>query len=256
MIDWWSLKLKIEVFKLAIVTLALFVLYRYRRIFMSVISPKLLKRGVHVMALFWFAFIADVMKDVYPMGFTKDLDDIILSAALILGMYYMVDYMRSIRIRVVPTKIQNGNPTLPAGAYIFTNPDISNVLNLVGGKKVIALTRNPEPFEKRGLSYIWLSKVPGENAIDPLRLPAILHKLIESADKDTAVIIDGIEYLVLENGFNSVVKFLTTLKDNLLLKEATLIVLVEPEALEPSQLAILRREFSELTPETGKAKRA
>lgn len=245
----FTLKLDIEIFKLAIVTLALFVLYRYRRIFETSLSPSLLRKGALVTFIFWLGFLADVMNDVYPMSFTKSLDDVIISFALVLGSYYLVDYMRKVRVSVTPSKVLSGDSNLPNGTHIITDPNVSAVLELIGGKKAIALTRNPEPFKKMGVPYLWLSKVPGENAIDPLRLPAILHKLVESADRDTVVIVDGLEYLILENGFNSVIKFLTTLKDNLLLKGATLIVVADPKALEPSQMAILRREFREIPKE-------
>lgn len=40
--------------------------------------------------------------------------------------------------------------------------------------------------------------------------------IIERADESTAIIIEGLEYLILENGFESVFKFLTSLKDNLI----------------------------------------
>ncbi|WP_367884763.1 DUF835 domain-containing protein [Thermococcus sp. JCM 11816] len=202
--------------------------------------------------IFWLGFLADVMNDMYPTPFTKILDDIIISFALVLGSYYLIDYMRKVRVNVTPpSKALSGDSNLPnGGAHIITDPNIPAVLELIrGGKKAIALSRNPDPFKKMGVPYLWLSKVPGENTIDPLRLPAILHKLVESADRDTVVIVDGLEYLILENGFNSVIKFLTTLKDNLLLKGATLIVVADPKALEPSQMAILRREFREIPKE-------
>ncbi|AMQ18826.1 DUF835 domain-containing protein [Thermococcus peptonophilus] len=245
----FMLKLDIEILKFAVVTLALFILYKYHRIFEITLPPSLLRKGAVVTLVLWLSFLADVVNDVYPTEFTKILDDIIISFALILGTYYLVDYMRKVRVRIVPSRVFNGDPTLARGTHIVTDTDVSNVLKLIRGKKAIALTRNPESFKEIGVPYLWLSKVPSENAIDPLRLPAILHKLIENADKDTVVIVEGLEYLVLENGFNSVMKFLTTLKDNLLVKGATLVVIVDPRALEPSQMAVLRREFSELRPE-------
>ncbi|MBP1911635.1 DUF835 domain-containing protein [Thermococcus stetteri] len=243
----WTLKLDIEIFKLAVVTLALFILYKYRRIFEMTLPALLLKRGAVVVFIFWLGFLVDVMNDVYPTPFTKILDDIIISFALILGTYYIIDYMNKSRLSVVPSKVANGESALAKGAYIVTKDiDISKIIELAKGEKIIALTRNPELFKKQGISYLWLSKVPGENAIDPLRLPAILHKLIESADKDTIVIIDGLEYLTLENGFNSVLKFLTTLKDNLLLKGATLLLVLDPKTLEHHQAALLKKEFKSI----------
>ncbi|MDI3476357.1 MAG: hypothetical protein PWQ79_2296 [Thermococcaceae archaeon] len=241
-----TLKLEIEVFKLIILTMAIIVVARYRKLFETSLSPSLIRKGTYFATLLWLGFLADVMNDVYPTELTKSLDDIIISLALLLGTYYLLDHMMRVRVKIEPSKALKGTPLLQDGAYLLSNPDVERAMHLSSGKKVIALTRNPEPFRKRGLPYLWLTKVPGENAIDPLRLPAILHKLIENADRETVVIIDGLEYLILENGFESVLKFLTTLKDSLLLKGATLLLVLDPNTLEPHQAALLKKEFKSI----------
>ena len=241
-----TFKLDLEIVKLAIVTLALIILSRYRILF-EISPPKsLIRKITYVIVVFWMGFLADVMNDVYPTEFTKVLDDIIISFALVLGAYYLVAYMRRIKIAVEPSKILNGSSHLESGAYLINSPNIDTILQLFAGKKVIALTRNPAIFKERGIPHLWLSKVESENSIDPLRLPAILHNLVSKADENTVVIIDGLEYLILENGFNSVLKFLTALKDHLLMKGATLIVFITPDTLENSQLSLMKREFKEL----------
>ncbi len=242
----FTLKLDIEIIKLSIVTLALFILYKYRSIFETSLPLTLIKKGAYVTVILWLGFLADVMNDVYPTPFTKILDDIIISFALILGTYYLVDYMRKVQVSAKPTKVLNGTPTLERGAYLLCTPDLKEALNLAAGRKVIALTRNPEPFKGAHLPYLWLSKVNADNAIDPLRLPAIMNHLISNSDKNTVVLIDGLEYLVVENGFNSVLKFLTALKDNLLLKGATLLIVLDPSTFSENELAAIKREFEVL----------
>ncbi|MCD6524327.1 MAG: DUF835 domain-containing protein [Thermococcus sp.] len=249
-----TFKLDLEIVKLAIVTLALIILYRYKALFELSLPRSLIKKSAYVMALFWAGFLADVINDVYPTEFTKVLDDIILSFALLLGAYYLVDYMRKIKVPIEPSKILNGKSHLEKGAYLVNSSDINVILKLSSGKKVIALTRNPGIFKENGIPYLWLSKVKGENSIDPLRLPAILHNLVSKADENTVVVIDGLEYLILENGFNSVLKFLTALKDHLLLKGATLVILINPNTLESNQLSLLKREFKELDVKSIKKK--
>jgi len=242
----FTLKLDIEILKLFIVTIALFILYRYRQIFETSLSPTLIRKGAYVTVIFWLGFLADVMNDVYPTPFTKILDDIIISFALLLGTYYLVDYMRKVQVSVKPTKVLNGASTLEKGAYLLCTPDLKEALNLTAGRKAIALTRNPEPFKMAHIPYLWLTKINAENTIDPLRLPAIMNYLISNADENTVVLIDGLEYLVVENGFNSVLKFLTALKDNLLLRGATLLIVLDPSTLSENELAAIKREFGVL----------
>ncbi|ASJ07628.1 hypothetical protein A3L08_02850 [Thermococcus pacificus] len=241
-----TLKLGLEIVKLGIITLALFVFYRNRALFEVSLPQSLLRKFTYVTTIFWLGFLVDVINDVYPTSFTKLLDDIIICLALLLGTYYLIDHMRRARVAVEPSKVLKGTPSLEKGAYLADTTDIDSILKLLAGKRVIALTRTPGIFKERGIPYLWLSKVEGENSIDPRRLPAILHHLISTADENTAVIIDGVEYLILENGFENVLKFLTALKDHLLLKGALLIVVVSPEALDSRQFSHLRREFEEL----------
>ncbi|WP_167905522.1 DUF835 domain-containing protein [Thermococcus sp. CX2] len=113
----------------------------------------------------------------------------------------------------------------------------------MGGKEALAITRRPEVFEKRGIPYLWITKVEGKNTIHPTSLAPLLQKLVDSADQNTVIIFDGLEYLILENGFESVFKFLTTLKDKLILIGATLIVMLDPAAIEEKHLKLLEREF-------------
>lgn len=73
--------------------------------------------------IFWLGFLADVMNDMYPTPFTKILDDIIISFALVLGSYYLIDYMRKVRVNVTPpSKALSGDSNLPnGGAHIITD---------------------------------------------------------------------------------------------------------------------------------------
>ena len=58
----------------------------------------------------------------------------------------------------------------------------------------------------------WISNVPAENTVGPTDLALFLHGLLSSVDENTFVIVDGLEYLILNNGFESVMKFLTNPK--------------------------------------------
>jgi len=73
-------------------------------------------------------------------------------------------------------------------------------------------------FEELRIPTLWITKVRGENTVEPTRLAPLMQYIVDKTDKDTAVIIEEIEYLILENGFETIFKFLTNLKDNLLAK--------------------------------------
>ncbi len=59
------------------------------------------------------------------------------------------------------------------------------------------------------------------------------------------ILLDGLEYLILENGFNAVFKFLTSLKDYAKLYNTMILVPIKKNALDKKQYHILRVEFEE-----------
>jgi hypothetical protein len=116
----------------------------------------------------------------------------------------------------------------------------------------LAVSRDPpEVFRKRlGLKIIpvlCVSKVPHDEAVSPTRLSYLLDRLrrfLESADMDKVVFIDCIEYLILENGEEPVIKFLTTLKDIAVLNRGIIIATLDREALDERIFNILSAELS------------
>ncbi|AIF68645.1 hypothetical protein PAP_01015 [Palaeococcus pacificus DY20341] len=91
----------------------------------------------------------------------------------------------------------------------------------------------------------WLTKVEGENVIHPTRLPFLTYNITEfiNGEGKRFVLLDGIEYLVLENGFDAIYKFLTTLKDYAILYDSIILVPIDPEAYEHKEYGLLLREF-------------
>ncbi|NJE49782.1 DUF835 domain-containing protein [Thermococcus sp. 9N3] len=117
----------------------------------------------------------------------------------------------------------------------------------------IAVTRDPpEVFRSRlGLKIVpvlWVSKVRHDEAVDPTRLPYLLENLkafLESTNLDKVILIDCVEYLLLENKPESVLKFIASLRDLATLNRGILLVSIEREALDEKTFNML---VSELKP--------
>ncbi|MFA4646377.1 DUF835 domain-containing protein [Pyrococcus kukulkanii] len=118
----------------------------------------------------------------------------------------------------------------------------------------IAITRDPPNIfrEKLGLKLtpvIWISKVQHEDAVSPTRLEYLTQRLadfLKSVDVDKVILIDCVDYLVLENGEDAVFKFVTTLKDFATLNRGILIVSIEKEALSEKAYNFLTSELEPL----------
>lgn len=96
---------------------------------------------------------------------------------------------------------------------------------------------------------LWLSRIKGKNTINPDDLPK-LHYLIEDFTKkchESAVLLDGLEYLIVQNTFASVLNHLQDLKDAVVLNNSRLIIPLHVEALPENQFSMLEREFTCIT---------
>jgi PAS domain S-box-containing protein len=119
----------------------------------------------------------------------------------------------------------------------------------------LCITRsNPKKIrEKYGLEktpIVWLngSDLPtGESCIKPDNLTglgATIYKFLSEA-KDGVVLLDGAEYLVARNSFESVLKFLHLLNDRVMISNCTVLLCMDPLTLETRQFHFLLSEIRE-----------
>ena len=93
-----------------------------------------------------------------------------------------------------------------------------------------------------------LEERPQVYAVSPTKI-GILTGLIAQALAQgyKTVYIDTFEYLMLENGFEKAVKFLLNIKDRVLAEKGTIILVLNPEALDEKQRKMIEREFKEFS---------
>jgi len=83
-------------------------------------------------------------------------------------------------------------------------------------------------------------------SLEPTRLMKI-HSTISDfikATKGSVVLLDGLEYLITENGFSPVMKAIQLTNEEVAMNGAFLLVPVDPRTLETQQLGYLEREFT------------
>jgi hypothetical protein len=66
--------------------------------------------------------------------------------------------------------------------------------------------------------------------------------------KGGSVLLDGLEYLITENDFLKVIKFLHSLADAITTYRGRLLLSMNPEAFSAVELNIIKREFTILAP--------
>ncbi len=105
---------------------------------------------------------------------------------------------------------------------------------------------------ERGLTdvrIIWLSHTPGEDYHNPTAigtLAKVIQKFIEDNNGEGAVLLDGLEYLIINNGFLQTLMFVEHVNEFVMQRRAIIILPVSPDTLEEKELALLERNMKVL----------
>lgn len=125
-----------------------------------------------------------------------------------------------------------------------------------GVKPLCILRTHPDIIRKKydiDCAMVWLTKTEscttGDEKssieyVSPTELPR-LNSVIKSfltENKGGAILLEGLEYLVTQNDFKSVLKFISAIKDQVILARATFIMPFDPTVLDPKDLKALERE--------------
>lgn len=200
-------------------------------------------------AIFWLGYLTNVLNDVFPTEFMKVFDDVLVAIGMLIITLSAFVIKKNIAVKLTPKRIGSGKPKLKVGSYMIKPLPLQELLGLLEGGRVFAVTRNPEPYRKRNIPHLWITAATvdkTENVIHPTRLPPLLHAILENSGPDTFLIIDGVDYLKLYNGFDAVMKFLLALKDNVMQFDSTLIVFTSPSMYSESQGVLISRELERL----------
>ena len=134
---------------------------------------------------------------------------------------------------------------------IFHDPTIERALLLFEkihslGIPGLCITRMP-PYEVRsrfpGVQVVWLSEVKDESSIPPThtsRLKACIESFAKKHE-NSVILLDGLEYLILYNGFDETAKLLNSIVDIAGYYNAAVIVPIDTKAMSESQVRLLER---------------
>ncbi len=100
-----------------------------------------------------------------------------------------------------------------------------------------------ESFELKDTRILWLSHTPGQDHHNPTSigtLATVISSFIERY-KRCVVLIDGLEYLVINNGFQQVLRFVEHINEQVMQSRSTVLVPISPNAFSEKELALLER---------------
>ncbi len=148
---------------------------------------------------------------------------------------------------------------IPAGrSYLFTDDAVSSSYAalrhlLVNGHRGLVLTKtHPDQIPARyGIDcpVIWIVSrpPPGGQAItvDPVRLGRIYSMISDFVKNNpgAAVLLDGLDFLIEENDFNTVMKALQMINESVALSQSIFLLPVDPKSIGKQEFSFLEREI-------------
>jgi len=98
------------------------------------------------------------------------------------------------------------------------------------------------------VTKFWLSKTSEENSISPGNLTRIAHVINEflKNNQNCIILLDGLEYLISNNDFIMVLKFIQSIHERIVLNNAILLVPINPSALIKKNYELLENEITSI----------
>ncbi len=130
----------------------------------------------------------------------------------------------------------------PGVAFAMFNEAVKH-----GAQGMVVTREHPnrlkQTHEFEAARILWLTRRVGENHVDPtelIRLSMTISKFIEGTQK-TVVLVEGLEYLITQNDFETVLRFVNHLHDFVLAHDCAVIIVLDPRVLSMRELALLER---------------
>src|SRR3989454_11893202 len=153
----------------------------------------------------------------------------------------------------------NAVPLAPGLCYLIKEkkPDLSyrlfSMLTRDGTPGIVITRQYPERVRReRGIEggrIVWLSHTPGEDYHNPTAigsLAKLISGFVEENEGVPVVLLDGVEYLVINNGFLQTLMFVEHVNEFVMQRKAIVIIPVSPDALEDSERTLLERNIEVL----------
>ena len=127
-----------------------------------------------------------------------------------------------------------------------------------GAKGMLVVREHPnrlkQMHEFEAAKILWLTRRVGVDHIDPTELSLLsleITKFVQGMAK-SVVLLEGLEYIITQNDFETVLRFVNHLHDFVLAHDCAVIVIIDPRVLSTRELALLERSARIVEPMTEK----
>jgi hypothetical protein len=116
------------------------------------------------------------------------------------------------------------------------------------GKRGFCITRNypvkiRNKYDLGDTPIVWLSNVGKEDSLRPKDLEKLNYSLEQFLTKGQGVVLlDGLEYLITNNNFLTVLRFVQSLRDQVAINNSIMMMVLNPSTLDANELNLLEKE--------------
>ncbi|WP_456394086.1 DUF835 domain-containing protein [Thermococcus sp.] len=173
-----------------------------------------------------------------PIGFILGALFTLIEVVLLLN---IISSEKFKKLSTTPFMVEFGSHVLVVGQKEF-----QEMKKRLSSSPVLAFLRDMRDVPGTWEAY-FVSNVPGPRTVPPtglekaVELSHVYLMKAESIGSRGIIVIDCLEYLMMYNEFRSIAKFLSILRDYVLLHGGTIIVVLEEGAWSERQLTVLRR---------------
>lgn len=210
-----------------------------------------------VFAIF-LSILAPVIPSAMDLGYSAYLITVILFTYGILRFKMFVinpvleeRFLESDSIRTTRIRMKDLPPCIlveerkPDRAFSLFMSELSE-----GAQGLVISRSHPDAIRERyrleRTPIIWLANQPGQDRVEPTNLfilENMVGEFIRKSDR-AVVLMDGLEFLISNNHMKKVLKTIYTISDDAVLGNANLIISLDPNVMEKSEVALFERDFS------------
>jgi hypothetical protein len=122
------------------------------------------------------------------------------------------------------------------------------------GVRVLCMTptfpaKLKKEFDLAKADLVWISESSEKEAVNPKRLEFEIARTLGNfirGNVDPVIVIDGFEFLMMQNGYENVMKFIKKANDLASVNGATIVVSLNPSAMKKEDLPLLQKEFDKV----------
>ena len=151
-----------------------------------------------------------------------------------------------LRQRALKYRIERGSSYLITEKVMDKSLDVFTDLTQAGYKGMIITRTPPKKFEGRiegNVDMLWLGEEKKGKGVIPPKLSLLTKSIEDFLSRDTVVLLDRLDYLIVQKDFNRVLKLLHKLSEMVYLAKAVLLIAVDPDTLSKQEFSLLEKDI-------------